>query len=409
MLDKQKVHDWLNEPGNNFCAMPFTHMAIEADGAVRPCCMGEKFEGLNIRGKTAKEVFNDPIRQEFIKSSERNEQHPACHMCWNDPHSIRGKFSTTWTTLQFTNDVMNGMKPEANLKWFEIKAGNRCNLKCRICGVWNSSSWAKDDHKLKNANSEISFKQSEAYKYTQSCDWIDDPKFWNDVDQLESLEYLHFMGGEPFMVPEHFQLIERLVNDPNIDTSNTTIGYNTNGTYFPTNENFELYNKFKTVMFHLSVDDIGPRFEYERTLANWEKVRDNIVKFMKVRSDKIKIIIDPTIGIHNIFYVDKIKEEFNKLGFPLDLAQDHYVFSGENDCRVLPKEVKDVIVQKFKNDNSPWMCSIMEYLNSKDYDINYWKTFINTTEQLDKIRNENFKEIYKEYFKILEPHWNKDE
>ena len=75
----------------------------------------------------------------------------------------------------------------------------------------------------------------------------------------------------------------------------------------------------------------------------------------------------------------------------------------------MPKEVKDVIVQKFKNDNSPWMCSIMEYLNSKDYDINYWKTFINTTEQLDKIRNENFKEIYKEYFKILEPHWNKDE
>ena len=65
---KKQRQDWLTKPGNNFCAMPFGHMAIESDGAIRPCCMGDKFPGLNIRGKTIQEVYNDPIRHEFIES-----------------------------------------------------------------------------------------------------------------------------------------------------------------------------------------------------------------------------------------------------------------------------------------------------------------------------------------------------
>ena len=279
--DKSKELAWMTKPGNNFCAMPFIHMAIEANGDVLPCCMGKPLKGLNIRNKTVGEVFNDPVRKEFIESFKRNEQHPACEVCWKDPHSIRGKFSTSFASIDFTRSIMNGADPKEQLQWLEIKAGNRCNLKCRICGVHNSSAWAKDNHTFRNMNNDIKFKDSFAYKLTQSCDWIDDPKFWNDLEQMESLKYLHFMGGEPFMVPEHFQLIQALVDNPDIDTSQTIIGYNTNGTYFPTKENFELYRNFKEVIFALSIDDIGPRFEYQRKIAEWQKVRNNIVNFKK--------------------------------------------------------------------------------------------------------------------------------
>lgn len=405
--DKSKELAWMTKPGNNFCAMPFIHMAIEANGDVLPCCMGKPLKGLNIRNKTVGQVFSDPVRKEFIESFKRNEQHPACEVCWKDPHSIRGKFSTSFASIDFTRSIMNGADPKEQLQWLEIKAGNRCNLKCRICGVHNSSAWAKDNHTFRNANNDIKFKDSFAYKLTQSCDWIDDPKFWNDLEQMESLKYLHFMGGEPFMVPEHFQLIQALVDNPDIDTSQTIIGYNTNGTYFPTKENFELYRNFKEVIFALSIDDIGPRFEYQRKIAEWQKVRNNIVNFKKrsIENDYISVSMDPTINMFNIFYLNEIREEFSKLGFLFEEAQEHYVFNYENDCRAMPKAVKDRILEKYKNDNSVWMRSIMKYLISKDYDDTTMNMFSQVTTGYDEIRDENFKIVFKEFYELLKPHW----
>ena len=96
------------------------------------------------------------------------------------------------------------------------------------------------------------------------------------------------MGGEPFMVPEHFQLLERLVEDPSIDTSTIAIGYNTNGTYFPTEENINLYKNFKKVHFALSIDDVGARFEYQRKLAKWEEVKLNIINFKKISHNTVR-------------------------------------------------------------------------------------------------------------------------
>ena len=294
----------VNATGNNFfCALPFTHMAIEANGDIN-CCMGDV--DLNIKDKTIQQVYNRPLRLKFIESFKRNEQHPLCKFCWKDPEP-RANFSTSPVAIEVTKQAMNGITPKHELKWLEIKPGNRCNLKCRICGIHNSSTWAKDTAAM--WESEVKFKDSNAFKYTQSCDWIDDPKFWNDINELESIEYLHFMGGESFMVPEHFQLLEALINHPTIDTSKIIIGYNTNGTYFPSKENFELYNNFKKINFALSIDDIDDRFNYQRKLADWKEVKSNLVNFKQLDSNKYNVHLDPTISIFNIFYLNEICEK----------------------------------------------------------------------------------------------------
>ena len=57
------------------------------------------------------------------------------------------------------------------------------------------------------------FKDSDEYKYTQQCEWIDEPQIWKDIEGLDELTMIHFMGGEPFMVPEHFRLLQRLIDD----------------------------------------------------------------------------------------------------------------------------------------------------------------------------------------------------
>lgn len=391
---EDKVREWLMQPGNNFCVLPFIHMAIEANGDIRPCCMGDEFD-LNIRNKTIQQVYNDPKRLEFVDSFRRNEQHPACHKCWKDPE-IRANFSTSPHAREITKQAMNGITPKHELRWLEIKPGNRCNLKCRICGVHNSSSWTKDTAAIEEP--EVKYKNSEAFKYTQSCDWIDDPEFWNDLNQLESIEYLHFMGGEPFMVPEHFQLIERLVNDPTIDTSNITIGYNTNGTYFPTKENFELYNNFKQVNFALSIDDIDERFNYQRKLANWEEVKNNIKNFQKLNKDQYFVHLDPTISIYNIFYLNEITKAFNDLGYHNFIKQRHFVNNGYNAIHILPQHIKSVIVEKYKNTDNIWIKRAVDYMNSQPTDNNLWEVFKKNTTKLDSLRKENFQNTFKEFY-----------
>ena len=420
------VRDWLSN--NNFCALPYVHMAIEANGAIRPCCMGKPLD-LNITGKKIHEAFDDPVRQEFVDAFDKGEQHPNCAICWKDKamgkFNNRVKFSTQDEVFEFTESVMNGATPERNLKWLEVKPGNRCNLKCRICGVHNSSMWTKDYYHtveyLKKEEENFTpstFKDSEQFHYTEQCKWIDDVEFWEEVQGLDSLNLIHFMGGEPFMVPEHFQLLEALINNPNIDTSKTIIRYNTNGTYFPNEEQIKIWEKFYRVMFLISVDDIGARFEYQRKLANWEEVKENLIKFNNLQYYdreldvwRIKCFIDPTVSMFNIWNLGEIYDGFAELGYELNEANNHFVTGGWNDCRYLPESIKQVITERHADNEHIWVQQAIRYMNSKpiDHPLHNITMFYKIMMYQDHLRNERFDDLWPEYYHLMTEHidWSK--
>jgi radical SAM protein with 4Fe4S-binding SPASM domain len=418
---KRKVKEWMAEPGNNFCALPFIHMAIEADGQVRPCCMGDPFDNINVSGGTIESAYNHPERQEFVQAFKDNKQHPKCNVCWNASYSIRSRYSSNDMSIKFTESVMEGNTPEASLKWLEIKPGNRCNLKCRICGIHNSSTWTKDHHILKEHKS-VKFKDSFAFKYTQKCNWVDDPNFWNDINQLDEIQDLHFMGGEPFMVLEHFQLLEKLVASR--DCSDITIRYNTNGTYYPTAEQWKLYENFRQVKFQVSIDDVGPRFEYARKEAKWDLVKENLRKFreakllceVKAKNDpinypvtKVRANLDPTVSMFNIFYLDVIEEEFNNMGWPLGSHADHYVYNGPNNIRNLPDEYKHIITEKYKDTKSTWIPMAVDYMWTAKSDYEQWMMFVKQTKETDTVRNESFSDVYPEFYNLIKSEYDRYE
>ena len=41
----------------------------------------------------------------------------------------------------------------------------------------------------------IKFKDRYSYKLTQSCDWIVDPKFWNDYTNLKNKEFERILNA----------------------------------------------------------------------------------------------------------------------------------------------------------------------------------------------------------------------
>ena len=410
---RDKVSTWLLEPGNNFCSLPFMHMAIEANGAIRPCCIGKPFD-LNIRNRSVESVFNDPIREEFVDAFRENKQHSACVDCWEQPF-IRAKFSTAPQSVETALEFMNtGILPKKELKWLEVKPGNRCNLKCRICGVHNSSQWTKDAAAIENLKRQqwhqgdpIKFKDSKAFATTKESDWIDDPEFWVNLKGFEKIHYLHFMGGEPFMVPEHFKMLERMVADPTIDCSTIDLGYNTNGTYFPTPDNIELYRNFNKVQFSLSIDDFGPRFEYQRTLAEWDQVSNNLVKFARLGMEEktFQSLLDPTVSIFNIFYLDEIWDKFNKLGYKTGSGNlQHFVFNGPDSITNLPDSIKAELTAKLANSEHLWSRDAVKYMNNTKSSQEQWNIFVWRTKNLDKLRKESFEKTFPEFWKLLGIH-----
>jgi MoaA/NifB/PqqE/SkfB family radical SAM enzyme len=160
--------------------------------------------------------------------------------------------------------TFNNLNPD-QLWFIDLKLGNICNLKCRICGSWSSSKWAKEEIDYVPG---IDRKTHLAYKYLKDGAWPRESEvFWDNLKTLlPNIKYFEFTGGEPFLIEQHFELLRYAVEQGY--SKNIEIHYNTNGTVFP--EQAELWNNFKHVEIAFSIDNVGARFEYERYGADWK-------------------------------------------------------------------------------------------------------------------------------------------
>jgi hypothetical protein len=85
------------------------------------------------------------------------------------------------------------------------------------------------------------------------------------------------------------------------------IHYNTNGTHYPA-EAETIWKHFKTVEVAFSIDDLGARFEYQRTNADWAVVLDNITSFQYLRDQmpNLRLQCCSTVNIFNVRYIDQL-------------------------------------------------------------------------------------------------------
>ena len=400
-----EVVNWLL--GNNFCAMPFVHAAIESNGDVRACCMADQLEDndgnrLNINDLSLTDVLEHPVYVKFRESFTNNQQHPSCAACWkfNDIFSPRIKFSAVPALDNYMQSVMSGGKLDSNLLKLEVKAGNRCNLKCRICGLINSSQWLKEtyDYNVQHGITTLPFKESDEYKYNQQCKWIDSEKFWTDTQSLKDIRVVHMMGGEPMMIPEHKLLLRKLLELEH--ATEIQVWYNTNATFVPDQELVDILDQFTHVSMSLSIDDIGERFEYQRKNGSWDTV-NTVLDFFKTKKDVWHVGIDPAISIFNIMYLDDLVEYFTSRGF--NVFDNHFVDSLWS-IRAISTDAKQDIMQHYqsaKHKDHHTIKTALEYMQANEHtDV----TASNRNERIqffDKTRNESFATTFPAMARIM--------
>jgi len=339
----------MNLPHDKFCVLPWISLEASPIGTVRPCCLaddeilddaGNKFE---LSTANFQDIQNSAhmrgLRQQFLNG----EQPQTCRKCWSEERA--GRTSKRMHTLDRLKHM--GISPEWTtdaklLMFLDLKLGNICNLKCRICGSWSSSQFATEEI---NQLPQDQQKKSPAYTMLRAGAWPrENDQFWDQIDSvLNDIRYIEFTGGEPFMIAEHFSMLQGMV-DRGI-AHQVEIHYNTNGTHYPEKAE-KIWSHFKYVEIAFSLDDIGARFEYQRSNAVWVEVCENLDRFRDLKEihPNIELQVCATVNVFNVRYLGDIAEwlEHNRDSFSFvywNMMHDAWYFS----IACLPDSAKKAI------------------------------------------------------------------
>jgi MoaA/NifB/PqqE/SkfB family radical SAM enzyme len=382
----------------NICILPWVSVETSPLGEIKPCCLAidpvvdDKGNLLKLSNSTLTEAYNSEymrnLRQQFLNG----EKPETCKRCWQEEDS--GRTSKRMHSLNRLKDLVKDIDftnvNSSNLIFLDLKLGNICNLKCRICGSYSSSKWAQEEIDIYPGNQNAKSNLVEGRWPRESVE------FWEDlINMLPNIRYMEFTGGEPFLIDEHFDLLAKAVELGY--ANNIEIHYNTNTTTLP-KRGLELWPNFKLVEVAFSIDDVGDRFEYQRYGAKWEVAQKNLETFRKLRKEckNIKLQLCLTINVQNVYYLDDlikwaIMQRFDYIYF--NMLHDIWYFNIKN----LNQRAKDMVTAKYANIKLPYqeefdrMVTFMNQGEGSDC-----SNLIKILKQSDLQRKQHFKDYHPE-------------
>jgi hypothetical protein len=289
----------------SFCAFPFIELLVDR-GNTKVCCRSARPITSIHQLKDYKTDFNyQKIRQKML-TGERIPEH--CQSCYALEDlgiiSARQQETVEWANrLQFKSvqDFCDVSMPV----YYEVRASNKCNLQCRMCEPGSSHLIDRE------------------YRQIGLIDRYKDPakKFGGgfDIVKFENLKKLYIAGGEPLVMSETYDFLDRCVREGKTDFE---LLINTNGTKL--SDKFkQLIGHFSNLQFIFSIDGFGDLNHYIRWPSRWEVILDH---WQYLRDNNHKVIVNTTVSIYNIHHLH-ILYQFIDRRFPGTLVHCQIVES----------------------------------------------------------------------------------
>ena len=250
-------------------------------------------------------------------------------------------------------------------------------------------------------------KKSFPYQMLRAGAWPrENQSFWTEIDAcLNDIRYIEFTGGEPFMIREHFAMLQGIV-DRGI-AHQVEIHYNTNGTHYPA-EAEAIWQHFKTVEVAFSIDDLGKRFEYQRTNADWAVVLDTITSFQYLKSQlpNLRLQCCSTVNVFNVRYIDQLAHWIALQRFDFmywNIMHDAWYFS----IATLPDSAKAQITEHLRSASIPSKYReefnrIIDFMNNGASTDGFMTRM--KIRDLDRKREQNLRDVAPELADILNYH-----
>ena len=314
-----------------FCVLPWIHMSTRPNGHMRVCCTanassagatndkvwgGEVGIVKNDNGKPANlnhsellEGWNNLYMRSVRKQMLNGEIPPSCSKCFRE-ESAGHRSKKNWETEYWSHridieellkDTAEDGSVPAKMYYVDLRLGTKCNLKCIMCSPHDSSMWVGDWKKLhphiQNKNlKEIMVWDNKGQVDGASYDWYkDNPKFWEQL----YMKQLYFAGGESTIIPEHYDLLQECVDRGYADK--IELRYNSNGIELP-DKLFTLWDQFKRVRFHFSIDSLLDKNDYIRYPSKWPHIEKQLRRLDET-GDNIEVTIACAVQMLNMYYI----------------------------------------------------------------------------------------------------------
>lgn len=354
---------------DTLCPMPWRQIEIRPNGEVRPCCVYADSVD-HVKTHSLSQAFNNDKIQTLRQDLLSGKKPSGCNSCWSSEE--KGLTSNRhYHMSMLKKELLTVDLDHPTIKSLDIKPGNTCNFKCRICNPLYSSLFAQEAKSSKVISVE-SFNWAESE--TKTIDEI--------VKLLPTLVNIDMYGGEPFLIKPLLHVIKQAVEQGH--ASNMRLHYNSNGSVYP-EMLIEHWKKFNHVDIQFSIDNTGHRFELERG-GSWPQVDSNIKKLIALGLPNVKISVMPAISIMNVFYLDEVLQWANDLG--LEINVQYVTGPAGFDLKNLTADAKKLITEKFQHHAWPEMKSILNYIAAiPDSD---GQEFVKICQHFDKLRNQNF-------------------
>ena len=359
-----------------FCPLPWIHLATRPNGEVRVCCTANasgagilddlsdvktaglvKKDGIamNLRDHTIEEVWNSEHMRRTRLQMLNGEIPSSCVKCFNEEAKGMGS-KRLWETEEWKKRVdfdkliastkEDGTAP-VSIPYFDLRLGNLCQLKCVMCSPHDSSSWIKEwklqypKYKDKDLIADQGWDDQYDYTWYKKGSFIDSMKH-----QAFNIQELYFAGGEPLLIPEHYKILEFMVEEGYAKDCN--LRYNSNGLELP-DKLFKLWEHFKEVRFNFSIDAYGERNDYIRYPSKWADIEKNLRRLDENTRDNTVINIACAVQLLNAGYIDELAEwkmdqGFSKINpsmFGGGIIGTHLVYLPSYlNVRVLPEDAK---------------------------------------------------------------------
>lgn len=315
--------------------LPWVSIETSPMGTTRPCCLAqeqitdENGVKYDLNETDLATVYKSEYMQNLRRQFRAGEKPATCSDCWKEEEIGRNsKRINSQIRLKELYPLVDWANDTPDQLWFiDLKLGNICNLKCRICGSWSSSKWAEEEMNYMPAGADK--KQHIAYTWLKKGAWPRKTEtFWDNLrEMLPNIKYFEFTGGEPWLIQEHFDLLRYAAD--NGFAKNIDIHYNTNATQWP-EDAVDLWKEFGRVDIAFSIDNVGDRFEYERYGAKWDRANEVIDAAHQLRRVQKNITTQLcfTINIQNVYYIDELMtwaapKMFNSIHFNMLHSPNH--------------------------------------------------------------------------------------
>ena len=368
-----------------FCMAPWVHTYISPQSERRMCCASREpaqnfKQYIDTKGSdgqynpiTIQEHWNSDHMKDVRVRMMNGEQLPECANCDMNPSAAyRDYFWHLFGNYYYHvlgNTEEDGTHDGAPISW-DYRISNLCNFKCRMCGDMLSSAWETEmkKHNLldmenpKNfwmkpdvRNQITTFQKEVVYKELQ------------DAVEMHQVKEIYWVGGEPLMMEEHWEVMKRLLELK--DIKEVYVRYNTNLSKL-SYKGIHLFNdillKAQNWEICASIDATGVVGEYIRTGLNWEQWLQNFKDGMAIARHPRQMRLDLTITLPGLIVLQDMFNLANELGVQV-LTKSVLAYSP--DIFMSPQCLPRPLLNKIVDDHLEYMLPRVDWKTQSIVDV----------------------------------------